>query len=111
MGINVQDIENNTPYSLSVFGDEQIYSGERLGNKVNLNIVFDHPTSDRNWKIIGDGTFGIKKIDGIIHFDSSFGRGLLYRDISLICLIICLYVTMRVEILLALGILMQFIVL
>lgn len=74
MGINVQDIENNTPYSLSVFGDEQIYSGERLGNKVNLNIVFDHPTSDRNWKITGDGTFGIKKIDGIIHFDSSFGR-------------------------------------
>ena len=74
MGINVQDIERNLPYALSVYGDEQIYSDESLAESVDLSIVFDHPTVGRNLIIDGDGSYGIKKINDVIHFDSSFGR-------------------------------------
>ena len=74
MGINVQDIERNLPYALSVYGDEQIYSDESLAESIDLSIVFDHPTNGRNWVIGGDGSYGIKKINDVIHFDSSFGR-------------------------------------
>ena len=73
MGINVQDIEQNYPYALSVFGDEQIYSDEILTNHIDLSIVFDG-NWQKNWKIVEDGIFGIKKINDVIHFDSSFGR-------------------------------------
>jgi len=74
MGINVQDIERNLPYALSVYGDEQIYSDESLAESVDLSIVFDHPTVGRNLILDGDGSYGIKKINDVIHFDSSFGR-------------------------------------
>ena len=74
MGINVQNIEQNIPYALSIYGDGQIYSDKILGNEVNLEIEYNNSTSDRNWSITGDGTFAIRKTDGIISFDSSFGR-------------------------------------